>query len=454
MNVDTRLPHFHVAFDTNLLFVDAENKLIKDALSKFIFERNEISTPRVTWHLLDIVRAERHHQMLQVALKLATQAERVGKLLGKDFGITKQSLERSIDTVIAHEVKRHDLKIQRLDTALVDWAAIIRRSVSREAPFEDGKTEKGFRDSIVLETFMQLTEEISASKAHRLVLMTNDSRLKEAVVERMRGKDYVSTVDDVPTLKSMLNAYASHIGGHELDELLEKAHRLFYREDDSESLFYKWHIEQSIRDLAGNFLLQPPPGWSNGAHVTAILSSVGPTTFVDRSDQQLTFATYLDFSVLATALTSDSQSVFGAEPYRSAANPLYPAFTTGSLFPGSGGPIVSIGTGTGPVYPNIGGSAFGVGNLLGTTSYPGSGGPSFIGTGSLSPSASTSIIGSHSLFAGGGQYRVGETGPTPNLMYRQGRKVFEIQWSATLIADELREPRQVKIGLVSTDWSL
>jgi hypothetical protein len=57
----TRVPHFHIAFDTNLLFVDAENKLIKPSFSEFILERSKIDKPQVTWHLLDIVRAERRY---------------------------------------------------------------------------------------------------------------------------------------------------------------------------------------------------------------------------------------------------------------------------------------------------------------------------------------------------------------------------------------------------------
>jgi hypothetical protein len=447
MSDKTQPSQFHIAFDTNLLFVEAENKLIKDSLSEFILEMNEIPSPTVSWHLLDIVRAERHYQMLQVALKLVVHANKVGKLLGKDFGITKNGLEQGIDSVIAEQVRRHNLTISPLDATLVDWAALIKRSTSRDAPFDEGKVEKSFRDSIVLETFIQLVEHVSRSKARRFVLMTNDRRLKEAVIERMQGRDDVSTVDDVPTLKSMLNAYASHIDRLELEELLQKAHQLFYREDDGESLFYKWNIEQNIKDHLSALLLQPPPGWAVTAYVTAIVSSVGPTTFVKKIDRQITFATYLDFFVFAALPLSSGQS-YGAEPYRSTANTTYPGLITGSLYPGATGPIGASGS----LYPGTGTSAIGATGLLGASGFiPGSG-ATITSDGRLFPSAGTSAVGTSSLYPGLGTLNIGATGPTPRFVYQRGRKVFEIQWEAKLATDQLRDPRQVKTGLLSSEW--
>jgi PIN domain len=452
MTGDARIPHFHIAFDTNLLFVEAENKLIRDALSEFILERKQSEPPRITWHLLDIVRAERRYQMLQVALKLLTQVDKVGKLLGKDFGITKRNLEQGIDSVIADEVKRHNLKIRKLDTRLVDWSALIERSTSRDPPFEAGKTEKGFRDCIVLETFAQLVDELSESKARRIVLMTNDGPLKDAVHERMKGKDYVSTVPDIQTIKSMLNAYASHIGGHELEVLLERAQQLFYREDERDSLFYKWQIEHVIRDQHRASLLQPPPfspAWTN---VTARPSSVGPTTFIGKIDQQLTFATYVNFEVVAAV------PAYSADPYRATGFP-YPDLgvssfptagtsftsTTSSIAPStvsaaSGFLPITGGTAATGLFPITGGSA--ASNLFPITGSAASG---------LFPNTGTSGVGTNVLNLS--TVGTGATAGAPNFMFQRGIKVFEVKWRAILgQTDELNDPLLHEIRLLSADW--
>jgi hypothetical protein len=455
-----QIPHFHIAFDTNLLFVEAENKLIRDAFSEFILERNKIDNPSVTWHLIDVVKAERRYQMLQVALRLLTQVEKVGKLLGKDFGITNRSLEHGVDMVIFQEVKRHNLRIRKLDVELVDWPALIERSTSRDPPFEAGKTEKGFRDSIILETFAQLVDEVSSAKAQRFVLMTNDGRLKDAAATRMKGKDYVSTVDDVQTLKSMLNAFASHVGGHELKELLEKAQRLFYREDDKEALFYKWNVEQVIKKDHESILLEPPPWTPAGTFVSARLSSVGPTTFIEKTDQRLTFATYLDFETLAAIPTSIAPPVYSADPYRST-NALYPGIFTGSFSPST-----DTATGIGSLHPMLGTTIGGSGTLYPSGSGPtpsagifyAGGSTSALGAGILYPSGGASALGLNPLYPNTATAFVNTGSAYPaagmtNFIYQSGLKVFEVKWCAALDeAGELKDPDLREIRLLSTDW--
>ena len=447
------IPFFNIAFDTNLLFVDAENKLLKDTLSEFISERNKLESPRVAWHLLDIVRAERRYQMLQVARSLLTQTQRVEKLLGKSLGIQKGDIEQGVDSAIANQVKQHKLIIRQLDTNRVDWSALIERSTTREPPFEHGPKEKGFRDAIVLETFSQLVDEHPANqKAVRHVLMTGDRLLKEALAARMSQKTNVLTVDNIEALKSLLNAHASHIAG-ELDDLLQKATRLFFQDHEKETLFYKWQIEQIIREKHGASLLEPPPGLAAGStSVTAYLRSVGPTSFIDKIDQSLTFATNIDFEVFAAI--PNIQSPYGGPtgPYGGPTGPyggptgLYgdPNFYVGptgnifsSLSPSVGSTFVapsaysSSFTGTG--YSNTG-------STFVTSTLP-SEGTSYISTGM--PSSSNIVSGRLWI----------RDELLPSFVYQRGRKVFEVRWNANLDkADDLTDPKCDQIGLHSVEW--
>ena len=453
MSDQAQPPHFHVAFDTNSLFVEAENKLIQATLSELILERIEIGVPPISWYLLDVVRAERHHQMLLVAQKLESQANKVGKLLGKDFGITKKGLEQGIESVIEQEIKKHKLEIRNLDVSSVDWVSLIKSATTRTPPFEEGKTEKGFRDAIVLETFSQLVADKSKVKGQNFVLLTNDKRLKEALGERMQGKGNVSAVDDAPTLLSMLNAYASHISEQELEGLLERAHQLFYREGHGESLFYKWQLEKNIRDHTHFLLLQPPPGRGTDTYVNAFLSSVGPTTFVDRKDQQVTFATYIDFFVTATTTIGGAQPSYAAEPFRSSANTRYSNLLSGSSYPGiTAYPDPTGATGiTGTLYPGVSWSdALTAAGIVAGGTSPGT---ELLTGGSIYPNAGTYVGNTGSLYPGSNAL-VGATGPSSNYYFQRGRKRFEIRWGATLVGDELADPHQVKTTLYSEEWSL
>jgi hypothetical protein len=53
----------HIVLETSALFTDAADKLIKQELSELIQGTNERSEFNVTWHLPDIVKEERRHQM-------------------------------------------------------------------------------------------------------------------------------------------------------------------------------------------------------------------------------------------------------------------------------------------------------------------------------------------------------------------------------------------------------
>src|SRR5262249_36152228 len=110
------------------------------------------------------------------------------------------------------------------------------------------------------ETFLQLVNEHTGDpNSVRFILVTDDKLLKDALAKRIKEKHHVLTADSIETVKSMLNAHASHIAG-ELNELLKKATHLFFQESERNSLFYKWQIEQTIRDSHGDLELSPNLG--------------------------------------------------------------------------------------------------------------------------------------------------------------------------------------------------
>src|SRR4051812_17502643 len=89
-----------------------------------------------------------------------------------------------------------------LDAATVDWPALIRRAVYREPPFSTGQ-EKGFRDSVLLEQFVQLASGLPrSSNSCRVHLLTSDALLTAAAVERASDWSNVSVVTDLDALRT------------------------------------------------------------------------------------------------------------------------------------------------------------------------------------------------------------------------------------------------------------
>src|SRR5262245_19212229 len=129
----------HIVLDTNCLFTEAADKLIRQELSEFIIERVSTGDVTVIWHLPEIVRAERKHQMLARAKRLLPQLEKVESLLGHSFGISDETLEERVDAAIRREIQRHRLEVHEIDAIKVDWPDLILRSVQRRPPFEAGE---------------------------------------------------------------------------------------------------------------------------------------------------------------------------------------------------------------------------------------------------------------------------------------------------------------------------
>jgi hypothetical protein len=437
------ISQFHIAFDTNALYTEAENKLINDALSKFIIDKTKIEQPKVAWYLLEIVRAERYHQMLLVGEKFLSQVDRIEKLLGKKYGITADDVKKSIDEVIDKEAQQYGLQLRKLDTKKVDWPSLIDRATSRTAPFEEGPKEKGFRDSIVLETFLQMVDALSKDHSQKFVLITKDKRLKDALDDRAKTAKHIITVADLQALESMLNAYVSQIDEAEIDEILQNAQLLFFEEGAGRSLLSEWKIESKIRDqnLYSGYLYELPSGRGSETTVTAKISSVGPTTFVEEAHGDFTFVTRLTFSRAAATPTSDYLQ-FRAGPFKSNTSPYGVGTATINLSDFGRGPkgagyqlpVALANTSLG--YGSSG--AVGFNNPLNLT----------LGTGSLA--------GENLLFpSAGGLVSGAAREDWPSFIYTFGQAIFEIRWKATVTSErKLANAKLMAIQFYSSSWTM
>jgi hypothetical protein len=309
----------------------------------------------------------------------------------------------------------------KLDTGAVDWASLIDRSTTRSPPFEEGPKEKGFRDSIVLETFDQLVTQMSVTKGYpRIVLITNDGRLKEAFDKRMSGKSNVLRVDDIEGLKSILNAYVSDIPEKDLKALLQRAQLAFISRDATEGLFHEWAIERAIRQDHSSELLGLPQD-ANPSSITTDLLSVGPTAFVSKTNDEITFTTYVEFLVTVWANASYVQT--GTAPSTNVglyiSNPIYPAGSS-SIFPGS-------------LYSGAHSFTNSTLSTSNSTITPGTG---FV-------IVNTPVIPS---IAGGTLVNPGAGSTLSYTPIMRGRKVFEVKWRASAKGDaELVNPALIEV---------
>jgi hypothetical protein len=421
-------PEFHIVMDTNCLYTEAEDKLLSKAASEFIRDYFDGPDVKLNWYLPNIVRSERHFQMAEKAERFLSEVAKVEKLLGKNFGVTRDALQARIDEIISDQVKAHRLEEIGLDTANVNWEDIIKRSVNRVPPFERReRSEKGFRDAVLFETFWQLVPKLPEDpKVARIVLISDDEVLGRAMTERIDTRHNITVLSNLDALKSTLNAVASHLAKADVDTILATA----------ESLFRARGEEGSILELAGKridedfaALLQQKPASAStfSTMVTTKAVSAYVPTFLSKQGDILTFSSRITVFVE----TRDEVSRAYQPPGNTVVFP-------GNVLSNTAGTIIpSAGTTFSSQIPSAlsGHSVF-----LPSSNF-----------GSILPSAATYFtnIPVNSTTA----VSVQTFTPSFEIIRHECRHDFEVIWSATFTGDKtLIDPKLVQINHIGTDW--
>jgi len=177
-------PQLRVVFDTNVLYTGSASDLVRQEVANLIKE-SAFPDLEIQWYLPEVVRHERQYQMQKKALELLPAIAKVERLLGHNLAITSPILVESVEKAVSQRHEELGLLSLPLDYHRVDWHRVFLDAVYRRPPFKDGDTEKGFRDRIIVEGFLQLVADSPKTpKICRIVLVTNDGLVAQAVEAR------------------------------------------------------------------------------------------------------------------------------------------------------------------------------------------------------------------------------------------------------------------------------
>src|SRR5579862_608785 len=246
----TGKPQLKVVFDTSVVYVPPASigsisDLIKPEVADLI-SQSEYPDLEILWFVPHIVRHERQFQMQAEAQKLRPAIEKLERLLAYNTGFTLERLTSEVNTRIESSQKLLHLQELQLDSAVVDWPELILSAAYRRPPFKAGAHEAGFRDALVVESFVQLVNgSPKAASSCRLVLVAADGRLAEAASARISDCSNASVLRDIEELKLLINTIVSDVTPDFIARITPKAGKLFFRPKDEKTVFYK----VKIRDL-------------------------------------------------------------------------------------------------------------------------------------------------------------------------------------------------------------
>jgi len=249
-----------VAFDTNVLFTGSTSDLVRQEATSLI-SQSKFPDLGIQWYLPEVVRLERQFQMQKGALELLAPLARVEKLLGHNLNITEELLIDRVEKVIAERQKELGLIALKPEYANLDWDRLVLDATFRRAPFQEGKTEKGFRDALVVESFIHLVNISPKSPAVcRVVLVTADSLVSDAVRARMAGAANVHVLASLEELRGFMNTLVSEVDEAFLASLRPKAEKLFFAVKDKSTLYYKEPVRKRLEGKFAAELAALPAG--------------------------------------------------------------------------------------------------------------------------------------------------------------------------------------------------
>jgi hypothetical protein len=247
-----------VVFDTNPIFNTSSTDLIRGECADFV-QKTKPHNVTISWHLPATVKEERIFQMQEHAGRLTQHVVKLEAILGRSINASKVTLDAGVERLAAETMAALNIQELPLDASRVNWPNIIINAVKRVPPFERGEKEKGFRDALIAEAFLQLCSD-HAEEHHLIVLVTNDDLLRQAVEESIPANARV--VRDLAGLETLINTQDGALDEAFIKELLPLARRLFCSIDDKTGIFYTKRVKERIKKELGKELDALPSGVS------------------------------------------------------------------------------------------------------------------------------------------------------------------------------------------------
>lgn len=251
-----------VVFDTNAIFNKEFDTLVSQATKNLITEHSNHGDLSIRWVIPEIVRDEREYQMRNEYRGISSHVTKAESLFGEQWGITQEAVEQRITVCIAEELREQRIEIVPCNPGRVDWADVMRRSCFREPPFERGQTEKGFRDAVVCETFVQLATDLMGGDT--AVLVSNDRLIKQYIESCEVQGNRARVVNDLKALHDEIQLRVANVDENTQAFIEKCAQRLFYpwgHQDDPKCLWNRERLHEKIMAQYGERLKQVPTGF-------------------------------------------------------------------------------------------------------------------------------------------------------------------------------------------------
>ena len=285
-------PKLLVVFDTSILFSQVAHDLVCSEVKTFINANMNHPDLSIQWYFPRIVIEERCYQMRNKAIELLPYITKLETLLSHNLNITENLLADRVNDAIEKQLVELQISKLDIDTTKVDWNKLIERAVNRHPPFEAGEKEKGFRDSLIAESFLQLVQQSPTTPSVcRLAIITSDNLLAEYITESTKNANNVRVLPSINDLGSLINTLVSQVTEEFVAEIKDKARKLFFEKENPSSFYNKENISAKIKELYGEELKSTPKEGLSRENGTWWIN---PPAFIKKDKQRIFWKTQIN----------------------------------------------------------------------------------------------------------------------------------------------------------------
>ncbi len=293
----SKTPELRVLFDSSAIFTGSASDLLSPPVAQFIADNSAHPDLHISWYLPEIVILERRYQMVKKGLELLPSVQKLEILLGHNLNITPQIVEDRVDHAIQSGLSRSNISVVKLACDKVEWTRLIQDATFRHPPFDPGEKEKGFRDAIVVESFLQLVDASpSTPRICRVSLVTGDKLISQAITSRTASHQNVRILTSLDELKSLINTLVSAVSEEVVARTREQAGKYFFVPKQQDTLYYTQGVRKQIDEQFSKELNEKPPGAHRRENGTWLIHQPG---FVRKEGQRITWSTSIEVEAKA-----------------------------------------------------------------------------------------------------------------------------------------------------------
>lgn len=259
-----------LVLDTNILWHDDKADCVSPKFQQF-WDKNA-NQYDIILVLPEVVFGELRFQQTTSALKALAKAnvefQKISSIAAGSYShrVTAKKVNSDVEkklNIWAHNI---NCQIHPSPVDSIDWKKLIQDAIWRNPPFiEDKKTEKGFRDAIIIETTLDI-----ADKYHGidLAFISSDKLLLEAAQSRLGEK--CSCYETIEEFETYLNLLEEKLTNEFVRSIQSRARTKFHSEGDKDCLISREKLISLIREQ-NSALLSPPVATAAGGLLSGLI---------------------------------------------------------------------------------------------------------------------------------------------------------------------------------------